>query len=179
LAPEGGLAARLYRGLLASLNTFASLWIVLLVALIAVDVVGRTVLNIPLPGVPEITRLSLVAVFWLQVAHTLRTGGHLRTTTVLDRIGEGPRRGILVVNAVCGAVLLAAIAYWGYFDAVRAWETAEFEGEEPVRVPTWPLWWALTIGAALTSFQYVILAYQAARFGYMDRDDGILTRHIE
>ncbi len=41
---------------------------------------------------------------------------------------------------------------------MRAWETAEFEGEEPVRVPTWPLWWALTVGAALTSLQYLIFA---------------------
>jgi TRAP-type C4-dicarboxylate transport system permease small subunit len=170
---------RLFGGLLASLNTFESLWIVFLVGIIAVDVIGRTAFNAPLPGVSESTRLSLVAVFWLQVAHTLRIGGHLRTTTLLDRMGEYPRRGVLVVNAVCGAVLLGAIAYWGYFDAVRAWETAEFEGEEPVRVPTWPLWWALTVGAALTSLQYVILAYLGARYGYMDRDDGASQSHIE
>ncbi len=104
---------RLFGGLLASLNTFASLWIVFLVGIITVDVIGRTAFNVPLPGVPEITRLSLVAVFWLQVAHTLRTGGHLRTTTLLDRMGEGTRRSVLVANAVCGAVLLGAIAYWG------------------------------------------------------------------
>jgi TRAP-type C4-dicarboxylate transport system permease small subunit len=161
------------------LNTFASLWIVVLVGIISVDVIGRTVFNFPLPGVPEISRLSLVAVFWLQVAHTLRVGGHLRTTTILDRMSERNRRLMLVFNAVCGAVLLGAIAYWGYFDAVRAWETAEFEGEEPVRVPTWPLWWALTVGAALTSVQYVILAFRGAREGYVDRDDGTLTSHIE
>lgn len=170
---------RLFGGLLASLNTFASLWIVFLVGIIAVDVIGRTAFNVPLPGVPEIVRLSLVAVFWLQVAHTLRTGGHLRTTTLLDRMGERTRRGVLVANALCGAVLLGAIAYWGWFDAVRAWETAEFEGEEPVRVPTWPLWWALTVGAALTSLQYLILAYLGARYGYMDRDTGTPTGHIE
>jgi TRAP-type C4-dicarboxylate transport system permease small subunit len=170
---------RLFGGLLAALNTFASLWIVVLVGIISVDVIGRTALGLPLPGVPEVTRLSLVAVFWLQVAHTLRTGGHLRTTTLLDRMGERPRRGVLVVNALCGAVLLGAIAYWGYFDAVRAWETAEFEGEEPVRVPTWPLWWALTIGAALTAVQYLILAYLGARYGYMDRDDGAAAARIE
>ena len=173
------MADRLFGGLLASLNTFASLWIVFLVGIIAVDVIGRTAFNIPLPGVPEITRLSLVAVFWLQVAHTLRIGGHLRTTTLLDRMGERTRRSVLVANALCGVVLLGAIAYWGYFDAVRAWETAEFEGEEPVRVPTWPLWWALTIGAALTSLQYLILAWRGARYGYMDRDDGTTTGHIE
>jgi TRAP-type C4-dicarboxylate transport system permease small subunit len=158
------MVGRLYGGLLASLNTFASLWIVFLVGIITVDVVGRTAFNVPLPGVPEITRLSLVAVFWLQVAHTLRTGGHLRTTTLLDRMGERTRR---------------AIAYWGWFDAVRAWETAEFEGEEPVRVPTWPLWWALTVGAALTSLQYLILAWLGARYGYMDRDDGTLAGRID
>jgi TRAP-type C4-dicarboxylate transport system permease small subunit len=166
-------------GVDAAASSFASLWIVFLVGIIAVDVIGRTAFNVPLPGVPEIVRLSLVAVFWLQVAHTLRIGGHLRTTTLLDRMGEGTRRGVLVANALCGAVLLGAIAYWGYFDAVRAWETAEFEGEEPVRVPTWPLWWALTVGAALTSLQYLILAYLGARYGYMDRDTGTTTGQVE
>ncbi len=170
---------RLLGALLAGLNTFASLWVVLLVAIISLDVIGRTAFNFPLPGVPEVTRLSLVAVFWLQVAHTLRIGGHLRTTTLLDRMGERTRRSVLVVNALCGCVLLGAIAYWGYFDAVRAWETDEFEGEEPVRVPTWPLWWALTIGAALTAVQYLIFAYRSARYGFVDTDDGTLTTHIE
>ncbi|MFN0305568.1 MAG: TRAP transporter small permease [Burkholderiales bacterium] len=170
---------RLLGALLAGLNTFASLWVVLLVAIISLDVIGRTAFNFPLPGVPEVTRLSLVAVFWLQVAHTLRIGGHLRTTTLLDRMGERTRRSVMVVNALCGCVLLGAIAYWGYFDAVRAWETDEFEGEEPVRVPTWPLWWALTIGAALTALQYLIFAYRSARYGFVDAADGTLTTHIE
>lgn len=165
--------------LLATLNRFASLWVVFLVAIISFDVISRGIFSAPLPGVPEITRLSLVAVFWLQVAHTLRIGGHLRTTTLLDRMGERSRRTVVVFNALCGCVLLGAIAYWGYFDAVRAWETAEFEGEEPVRVPTWPLWWALTIGAALTSLQYLIFAYRGARYGYVDVDDGSSAAHIE
>jgi TRAP-type C4-dicarboxylate transport system permease small subunit len=170
---------RLLGALLAGLNTFASLWVVLLVAIISLDVIGRTAFNFPLPGVPEVTRLSLVAVFWLQMAHTLRIGGHLRTTTLLDRFGERGRRTVIVGNALIGCVLLGAIAYWGYFDAVRAWETDEFEGEEPVRVPTWPLWWALTVGAALTALQYMIFAYRGARYGTIDGDDGTLAQHIE
>ena len=162
---------RAFNALLAALNAFASLWILFLVALISADVIGRGVFNWPLPGVPEIVRLSLVAVFWLQVAYTLRTGRHLRTTMILDRLSEPARRMVLVLNAVFGTLLFAAIAYWAFFDAVRAWETDEFEGEHPVRIPTWPLWWSLVIGAMLTSIQYLILAYAGARYGYMDRED--------
>jgi TRAP-type mannitol/chloroaromatic compound transport system permease small subunit len=162
---------RAFNGLLAALNAFASLWILFLVFLISVDVIGRGVFNWPVPGVPEIVRLSIVAVFWLQVAYTLRIGSHLRTTMLLDRMSEPARRTVLVLNAVFGTLLFAAIAYWAFFDAVRAWETDEFEGEHPVRIPTWPLWWSLVIGATLTSIQYLILAYAGARYGYMDRED--------
>lgn len=166
---------RAFNALLAGLNAFASLWILFLVALISADVIGRGVFNWPLPGVPEIARLSLVAVFWLQVAYTLRIGSHLRTTVLLDRLSEPARRTVLVLNAVFGTSLFAAIAYWAFFDAVRAWETDEFEGEHPVRIPTWPLWWSLVIGAVLTSIQYLILAYAGARYGYMDRQDQNLS----
>jgi TRAP-type C4-dicarboxylate transport system permease small subunit len=162
---------RAFNALLAALNAFASLWILFLVFLVSADVIGRGVFNWPLPGVPEIARLSLVAVFWLQVAYTLRIGSHLRTTMLLDRMSEPARRTVLVLNAVFGTLLFAAIAYWAFFDAVRAWETDEFEGEHPVRIPTWPLWWSLVIGATLTSIQYLILAYAGARYGYMDRED--------
>jgi TRAP-type C4-dicarboxylate transport system permease small subunit len=166
---------RAFNALLAALNAFASLWILFLVFLISADVIGRGVFNWPLPGVPEIVRLSLVAVFWLQVAYTLRIGSHLRTTMLLDRMSEPARRTVLVLNAVFGTLLFAAIAYWAFFDAVRAWETDEFEGEHPVRIPTWPLWWSLVIGATLTSIQYLILAYAGARYGYMDREDQNLS----
>ena len=45
---------RAFNALLASLNTFASLWILFLVGLISADVILRGVFNYPLPGVPEI-----------------------------------------------------------------------------------------------------------------------------
>ena len=87
---------RAFNALLASLNTLREL----------VDSVygrpdlrrrdrPRGVFNSPLPGVPEIARLSLVAVFWLQMAHTLRIGSHLRTAMFLDRMSEPARRTVL------------------------------------------------------------------------------------
>ena len=84
---------RLFASLLALSNSVASLWVMALMLLITADVVGRGFFNMPIPGVPEIVKFSIVAMFWLQIAYTLRTGKHLRATLLLgvETIGR-PRR---------------------------------------------------------------------------------------
>ena len=41
---------------------------------------------------------------------------------------------------------------------ITAWEIGEFEGEAPVRVPTYPIRSIVLIGAFLTSVQFFIHA---------------------
>jgi TRAP-type C4-dicarboxylate transport system permease small subunit len=82
-----------------------------LVALICADVIGRTVLNAPLPGVVEGVRVVIVVMLWLQVAHTLRLGRHMRSGVILARLGPGGQRAVLVLNAIAGATLFAIIGW--------------------------------------------------------------------
>ena len=49
-------------------------WIFVLMVVINVDVIGRTLFTKPLPGVPELVRLSIVAIVFLQIGSTLRAG---------------------------------------------------------------------------------------------------------
>jgi len=46
---------------------------------------------------------------------------------------------------------------------IVAWELGEFEGEEPVRVPTYPLRSIVLLGAALTALQFLLMAADAVR----------------
>ena len=43
---------------------------------------------------------------------------------------------------------------------LRAWRIGAFEGERPVRVPTWPIWAIVVLGAALTALEYAGQAVQ-------------------
>lgn len=145
---------RLFGGLVSALNIVASLWVLVLVALISADVIGRGGFNSPIPGVPEIVKFSIVGMLWLQMAYTLRAGKHLRTTIGLALMPAAARRAVLVLNALIGVAMFVFIAWLGAEEMVTSWEISAFEGEHPVRIPVAPLWAVLVAGACLTAIQY-------------------------
>jgi TRAP-type C4-dicarboxylate transport system permease small subunit len=149
--------------LLAFLNLIAALLIVAIMFLITTDVIGRAFFAYPLYGVPEITKLSIICMVWLQMAYTLRVRQHLRSTLIVGALPIIPRRAVLLLNCVAGSILMAIIAYYAYPELVRSYRLGYFEGEHPVRVPTWPIWAIVVLGSALTAIEYVIQGYQAIR----------------
>ena len=151
---------RLFGGLVFALNIVASLWVLVLVALISADVIGRGGFNSPIPGVPEIVKFSIVGMLWLQMAYTLRARKHLRTTIGLALMPRAGQRAVLVLNALVGVVMFAFIAWLGAEEMLASWEIGAFEGEHPVRIPVAPLWAVLVAGACLTAIQFALDAWR-------------------
>ncbi|NDP49236.1 MAG: TRAP transporter small permease [Sulfuriferula multivorans] len=154
---------KLLHGLMASLNVIGAIWVLLIMLLITVDVVGRAFFNSPLFGVPEIVKISVVGLVWCQMAHTLKIGAHLRSTILLDRMPRAARRVIEIVSCILGVITFALIVYSGWDTMLEAWRIGEFEGEEPVRVPTSPIRTLVLIGAALTAIQFLVMLVDLIR----------------
>ncbi|OGA80055.1 MAG: hypothetical protein A3G81_33710 [Betaproteobacteria bacterium RIFCSPLOWO2_12_FULL_65_14] len=161
--PPAGGPSRLLDWMMAALNVVGSIWVVLLMVLVSADVVGRAAFNAPLFGVPEIVKVSVVGLVWCQIPHTLRIGAHLRSTVLLQRMPAPARRGVEILSYLLGAVTFALIVYSGWDNTVEAWRIGEFEGEEPVRVPTYPIRTLVLLGAALTAIQFTLMALRVAR----------------
>lgn len=155
----------LFGRFLSALNLIAALLIVAIMLLITTDVVGRAIFSLPLYGVPELTKFSIICMVWLQMAYTLRQRQHLRSTLILGALPTLPRRGVLILNCIAGAVLMALIAWFSWPEAVRAYRFNVFEGEHPVRVPTWPIWAIVVLGSALTAIEYAWQGIEAALGG--------------
>jgi TRAP-type C4-dicarboxylate transport system permease small subunit len=158
---------RLFERLLSTLNALATLWVVAIMLLITGDVIGRAVFNHPLPGVPEIVKLSIVGIVWLQMAFTLRTDRHLRSNLVF---GAMPRRGqslVYALNCLCGAFVFGIIVYYTYDDLLLTYERGTFEGEHPVRLPIWPVWALLVGGALISALEYLIQFAKTVFGGYL------------
>jgi TRAP-type C4-dicarboxylate transport system permease small subunit len=160
--------------LLAFLNLIAALLIVAIMLLITTDVIGRAFFSYPLYGVPELTKLSIICMVWLQMAYTLRVRQHLRSTLLVGALPRLPRRAVLLLNCIAGSILMAIIAYYAYPELVRSYRLGYFEGEHPVRVPTWPIWGIVVLGSALTAVEYVVQGFQAIR----GDDDDIATESL-
>jgi TRAP-type C4-dicarboxylate transport system permease small subunit len=162
---------RIHHGLMAVLNAIGTAWVAAITVLICADVIGRALFSFPIIGVPEIVKVSVVAIVWLQMAHTLKIGGHLRSDVLLGRL---PPRGRAVVNLLAyalGALVFGLLVFSGWDTMILAWEIGEFEGEEPVRVPTYPLRSIVLLGAGLTSLQFLLMAAEVI--------GGLFTRRPE
>jgi TRAP-type C4-dicarboxylate transport system permease small subunit len=148
---------------MAGLNAVGSVWVAAITLLICADILGRVLFRYPLPGVPEIVKVSIVAIVWLQIPHTLKTGGHLRSDIVLRYLSERSRAALDLFACVLGAIIFGLLVYSGWDTMILAWEMGEFEGELPVRVPTYPLRSIVLLGAALTALQFLLMAAEAVR----------------
>lgn len=153
----------LFEGLNARLSFLGSIWIAALMLLIAVDVVGRAFLSITVYGVPEIVKVSIVGLVWLQMAYTLQIGGHLQSRLILDRLPPRGRMAFELFGYFLGSIVFILIVYSSWNGMVNAWEIGAYEGEHPVRVPTAPIFTIVVIGAALTAIQFVIQMVREAR----------------
>lgn len=158
-----GMPIRLLHGLMALLNIIGAIWVVLIMLLVVVDVTGRAFFNAPLFGVPEIVKISVVGLVWCQMAHTLKINAHLRSTILVERLPPGARTAIEFISFVLGAITFALIVYSGWDNTLESWRIGEYEGEEPVRVPTYPIRSLVLLGAALTAVQFALLAVDRLR----------------
>ena len=143
---------------MAGLNAVGSVWVAAITLLICADILGRVLFQYPLAGVPEIVKVSIVAIVWLQIPHTLKTGGHLRSDIVLRYLSERSRAALDLFACVLGAIIFGLLVYSGWDTMILAWELGEFEGELPVRVPTYPLRSIVLLGAGLTCLQFLLMA---------------------
>ena len=142
---------------MASLNVLGAIWIVAITLLITADVVGRAFFNSPVFGVPEIVKISVVGIVWLQMAYTLKIDGHLRSHIIIDRMSPKYRELFHFFAYLLGAVVFALVIYSGWDNMIDSWVDGEYEGEAPVRVPTYPIRSMVLIGAFLTSVQFIFL----------------------
>jgi len=148
---------------MAGLNAIGSVWVAAITVLVCADILGRLLFQHPLVGVPEIVKVSIVAIVWLQIPHTLKTGGHLRSDVLMRFLSRRSRAAVDLFAFLLGALIFALLVYSGWDTMIQAWEMGEFEGELPVRVPTYPLRSIVLLGAALTALQFLLMAAEAVR----------------
>ena len=140
----------------------ASIWIFCLMILICADIIGRNFLNAPVQGVSEIVANSIVAIVFLQAAHTLMSGRMTRTDILIgvleDRRPFAAAAWRLVFH-IAGVVVFVLIAQGTWPKLVDAWVEDEFFGAQGVfTAPVWPIKACLFGGSILTSIAFATQA---------------------
>jgi TRAP-type C4-dicarboxylate transport system permease small subunit len=146
-----------------ALNALGTLLIVGIMLAINADVIGRALFGSPISGVPEIVSMSIVAIVFLQIAHSLRTGGLTRAEILLDRLPPRVRAGFETVYCLVG-VALCVILFNGLlplFD--RAWTRNTFVGAiGDFTAPIWPVRLIMLVGTVALGLQFMARVVRAA-----------------
>lgn len=145
-----------------STNALAAVWVLLMMLAVVCDVLGRSLFNAPIAGTTELVTLSVVAVLYLQLSYTLRSGAMTRSDALITRLIEKrPRVGYLmnVVFYLAGVVLMGAIVSIAWPKWVGAYDSDYYVGVVGVfTFPDWPRLLIVFFGCVLTGLQFLMLA---------------------
>lgn len=159
--------------LVDGLGAVGSVVIAAMMVMICADVVSRNAFARPISGVSELTAMGIVTIVFLSLASTLRHGRMSRADLFIDGfVMRRPRAGNMLegVYLLCGALVcgIIASATWPAFE--RAWTRGEFVGTQGVfTAPTWPLRFAVMVGASLAGIQFLVFAYARFRAAWTGR----------
>jgi TRAP-type C4-dicarboxylate transport system permease small subunit len=151
---------KVFNKILDVLNAIGTAWVGAMMFLICGDIFGRALFNSPIVGVPEIVKVSIVGLVWLQMAYTLKRGGHLRSNVVFDHLPPKGQYTVEIIGSILGILVFGLAVYSSWDPMIEGWRILEFEGELPVRVPTYPIRTIVFIGAFLTTVQFVVILGQ-------------------
>ncbi len=147
----------------SALNAMATAWIFLIMFLMTGDVVGRVLFNHPITGTPELVKISIVGIVFMQMPHTLWIGRHIRSDMILQKVSPKNREWLELLASVAGALVFLAIFVASWPATVTAWHISEFEGEGALRVPVYPIRSLILLGSALTAVIFILQSAQSIR----------------
>jgi TRAP-type C4-dicarboxylate transport system permease small subunit len=141
-----------------ALLVLASILAFLLCFVVVGDVIGRVVFNRPLQGTPELVSSSIVIICYLQAVYAILSNGMMHVDALTVHFPPRVTAALNFISCLLG-VLLFALIFWGSIDGfVHALESGEYEGEGALRVPMWPVRFAVVAGSGLAVLAYLLLA---------------------
>jgi len=121
------------------IHLVSAFWTLGLALLILADVVGRGLLNHPVPGTKEIIQNSVVAITFLQLPQAIYSGSMLRTSIFADAVPETFRRILRTFAMLLGLIVFIGLLWSTWPSFWDAYRIGEYEGEGALRVATWPV----------------------------------------
>lgn len=143
--------------------------------LICADVFSRGFYSKPLPRIPEFVGYSIVAIVFLQMANALRRKKLTRADAFLEFLLVNRPVSAAIYNAIfhaLGAAAFALISYGLIPDALEAYQTGEYFGQQgELVVLVWPFRAIMAFCAAVTTIEFVIQSLDYTRKALIDEPD--------
>jgi TRAP-type C4-dicarboxylate transport system permease small subunit len=167
-APAADSSLRRRFGVITGLlNNLGTVTIAIGMVLVCGDVFARNLFNAPFFGVPELLKMTIIAIVFLQLPHAVLKGRMIRSDVFLEAVSARSRRWGDRVNAfhmVAGALFLAAIIWGVWPQLIEAFKYNTFVGLwVGFRAPVWPIRTIIVVGALLGVLAYLLNAWLGER----------------
>jgi len=153
---------RIFDSIISIMNSVGTVWVFILLILLNMDIFGRFLFNYPIRGVPEIVSLSIVALVFMQITHTLKVGRLTRSEAALNWVGRKLPRLKSFIDGIfhlVGTALFLIILKGSLPMFVKSWRIDEYVGAEgDFMAPVWPVKLIIVIGCIAAALQFFILA---------------------
>ncbi len=155
---EGGGALGTVSGIVAKVenafNLVAAIVIFLLMFFMVAEVLGRKLLNAPIPGAIDWIEVSMATFAFLGAAYCQRQGGHVRMEVVMSRLRGS---ALWIVEAIAVAIALfyvCVIAQKSFVHFMRAYEIGDSTID--IQLPVWPSKLIVPVALSLLAIRLAI-----------------------
>ena len=129
-----------------------------LMALTVADVIGRSLVNKPIPGTFELSEYMLAVIVLLGAAYTQQVKGHVAVDFFTGRCAHRPRAAL---DALTGAASLFVVGILVWQGAVAGID--EKTVSDQLRIPQWPFRLLVAAGGLLLWLELALDLIDSAR----------------
>lgn len=158
------------RGLDLGIEVPAVIVAFVMMVVVTANALSRAFFSSPIPYTTEMTQywfMPVVALLGFMAAQ--RRGQHIAADLIYSRIPRQAQKFFLLVLFLVAALLCAAIAYYGWGEAVDAFQIRKRAGIAPI--PAWPVYFLVPISFGVMAIQFVTSAVGIGRHGPPQDDE--------
>ncbi len=122
------------------------------------DVVGRYILNRPVPGTLDMTEMTMVVMVFFGIAYTQRLGGHITVNYFIIKLKGRSYHLVKSMGMLLSLLAFGVIAYYGFKGMAEALGYGDVSAS--ILWPTWPIRLCLAIGSTFLGVRFLIQALQ-------------------
>ena len=131
----------------------AALFMIGVLVMVLLSMLGR-MFQFYIPGTDAYAGYAMAGAGFLALAHTLKSGEHIRVTLIIDKLTGGARRGMELWSLSVAVLLAGLLAFYAWR---LAWQSHEFHDISTGSDAT-PLWIpqiAMAVGTVILAIAFI------------------------
>ena len=117
-------------------NFAAAIVIMGLMFLGVAQVLGRKVLNLPVPGYVDLVEFAMVVFAFLAISYCQKLGGHVRMEFIIGKFHGRTLWFFEIIGMLIAVFIIAVLMYYSFAHFLRAWDIGDSSMD--IEIPIWP-----------------------------------------